>query len=114
MNTSIRALAVAATLMLGALTLPGVPASAAAPAPHCESGASHYFCDAASVGTTTWTVTYVYPPGSTVAYTTPGATLYTSCPNPRRSVRVFYSFVSGGVTETSSTTGFLCNPGDWP
>jgi hypothetical protein len=114
MNISVRGTAVAAAMMLGALVLPGLPASAAAPAPHCESGASRFFCDASSVGTTTWTVTYVYPPASTVVYTTPGATLSTSCPNPRRSVRVVYSYVSGGVTETSSSRSFLCNPGDWP
>jgi hypothetical protein len=103
-----------AAMMLASLVLPGVPANAVAPAPHCESGASRFFCTGSSVGTTTWTVTYFFPPSSTVVYTTPGASLSTSCPNPRRSVQVFYSYVSGGVTETSSSTSFICNPGDWP
>ena len=117
MNTSIRRLAglaaaaVAATAFL--TVLPGAAAQATAPAPHCESGGSRYFCDAASVGTTTWNVTYVYPPAVTVIYTTAGSTLSTSCPGGK-TVRVFYSYDLNGVTETSSTRGFICNPGAWP
>ncbi len=115
MNTSIRALAVAAAFTLGMLAMPPGAATAAASAPHCESGASRFFCFGSSVGTTTWTVTFVFPPAQTVVLTTPGSTLSTSCPNPRRSVRVFYSFVNAsGVTETSPSTSFICNPGPWP
>ncbi|HZM78844.1 MAG TPA: hypothetical protein VFC19_24210 [Candidatus Limnocylindrales bacterium] len=114
MNISIRALAAAAVATLGVLAvLPGA-VQAAAPAPHCESGASRFFCSAASVGTTTWTVTFVFPPESTVTFVTPGPTLSTSCPNPRRTVRVFYRFVSNGVTQTSGSSSFICNPGPWP
>jgi hypothetical protein len=109
-----RKIGMAVAAAVGALGLavinPGT-ALAALPAPHCESGASHYFCDGTGSGTTTWTVTYSFPGApNTVTYTTPGPTLSTSCPYPRRSVLVSYSNSAG----TSAIRSFLCNPGDWP
>ncbi|GIH02757.1 hypothetical protein Rhe02_08240 [Rhizocola hellebori] len=113
MNTSIRSLAVAVTLLLGALVVPAAPAAAAVPAPHCESGGSRFFCLGSSTGTTTWHVTIVFPPATDVIYTTAGPNLSTRCPNPGRGLQVFYTFVSNGVTEISGNTSFWCNPGQW-
>ncbi|GIH07180.1 hypothetical protein Rhe02_52470 [Rhizocola hellebori] len=113
MNTSIRSLAIAATLLLGALVVPAVPAAAAAPAPHCESGASRLVCIGSSVGQTTWTVGYIFPPRTDVIYTTPSRSLATRCPNPGFGIQVFYSYVLNGVRETSAATSLWCNPGQW-
>jgi len=112
MRHAARLLATAA-LALGFAGSAATPASAAAPAPYCDSGASRFICDASSTGTTTWTVTWYS--GSVGTFTTAGATLLASCPasNIGRQVRVSYSYVSGGVTQYSDTASFICRSGPW-
>jgi hypothetical protein len=103
--------AAAALVAMCALVAGSGPAHAVAPAPQCESGASRYFCIASSSGTTTWTITIF--PGTPFTVTTPGSILNSSC-SGGSSTSIFYSYVSGGVTETSSTRAFRCNAGPWP
>lgn len=110
--------ALAAAGALGLLVATPNAAMAAAPAPNCESGASRYLCLAASGGPTTWTVTYIFSGAQNpvvITYHTAGSSLSTNCSNPGKTVRVYYSYVdANGVTQTSATRSFTCNPRDWP
>lgn len=114
MRTPVKILIAAAVATLGLVGAAATPAMAAAPAPYCESGASRFLCDATSVGTTTWTVTWWG--GSVGTFTTAGATLLAGCPasNIGRQVQVSYSYIDGGgVTQYSSTGSFICRSGPW-
>ncbi|MFC8846721.1 MULTISPECIES: hypothetical protein [unclassified Micromonospora] len=112
MRTTVKVLAASALATLGLVAV-ATPALAAAPAPFCESGASQFYCDASSTGTTTWSITWYS--GSVGTFTTAGATLFAACPasNIGRPVRASYSYFDGSTTQYSGTTQFICRSGNW-
>lgn len=108
------ALAAAALVTTGWLALVPGAASASATAPNCSSGASKFVCIANGGGAAiTWTINY-YQRGSgtpsTTVTTTPGNSWRGPCA-AGSSAQVSYSYVSGGVTQTSPTSGVICSTG---
>ncbi|MCX4468935.1 hypothetical protein C5N14_10590 [Micromonospora sp. MW-13] len=113
MRATVRVLLASVLTTLGLTAAVATPALASAPAPFCESGASQFYCDATSTGTTTWTVTWYS--GSVGTFTTAGSTLFAGCPasNIGLPVRVSYSYFDGSVTQYSDTGRFTCRSGPW-
>ncbi|WP_432898174.1 hypothetical protein ACQP1S_21005 [Micromonospora matsumotoense] len=110
MRTTVKVLAASA---LSALSLAAAtPALAAAPAPFCESGASQFYCDGNSTGTTTWSITWY---SGSVGTFTAGSTLFAACPasNLGHPVQASYSYFDGSTTQYSGTTQFICRGGPW-
>lgn len=107
-------LVVSALAMLITLTAHPSAAFAAAPAPECDSGTSSYVCSGSSTGTTVWTLTLIYPNGSsnTFSSTRPGPTIHGVCV-PHTKFTVYYTGIYQGVTQTSGTSYFICNSGTW-
>ncbi|WBB81705.1 hypothetical protein O7606_10240 [Micromonospora sp. WMMD882] len=103
----------AATLAtLGLIVAVPGSATAAAPAPWCDSGGSKFACDTSVGGPTTWTVTRTGTPYS-FTVNTPGGSLLHDC-SPQSSLTVSYSYVQNGTTVTSLPRDVWCNPGEWP
>ncbi|MFI6133947.1 hypothetical protein [Micromonospora sp. NPDC051141] len=113
MRTTAKVLAASTLAALGLAAAGATPALAAAPAPFCESGASQFYCDGSSTGTTTWSITWYS--GSVGTFTTAGSTLFAACPasNLGHPVRASYSYFDGSTTQYSGTTQFICRSGPW-
>jgi hypothetical protein len=112
-RTSFRIAAAAAASSIGFLAFAVTPAMASVPAPSCYSGASTVYCDGSGggAGPYTWTlIEHWEGTTSTDTYTATSSTKF-SCLRGQ-SFLVSYSYVSGGVTETSSTALVSCNTGD--
>jgi hypothetical protein len=112
-RTSVRIMTAAAAVSIGFLAFTVTPAMASVAAPDCESGASTVVCDAFT-GTSpyTWTIIEHWDGTFTSSYQTTAGTTKFTC-NRAASFDVSYSFVSGGVTQTSATGFVACNTGDW-
>jgi hypothetical protein len=110
-----RTMAAAALCAGGLLVASPSPAMATPTAPYCDSGASQFYCDAdPGFGPYTWTITFRYVTGNfTNTYTTSDSTIFLNCPNTAFGIWATYSYVSGGVTETSGQGGTLCRSGPW-
>ncbi|WP_229399350.1 hypothetical protein [Micromonospora okii] len=113
MHATGRVLLASALATLGLTAAVATPAQADAPAPSCESGASEFYCDGVSTGTTFWTVTWYS--GSVGTFKTAGSVLLGACPaaNIGRQVQVSYRYVAGGETQYSDTGAFICRSGPW-
>jgi hypothetical protein len=112
-RTSFRIMAAAAAASVGILAFAATPAMATVAAPDCESGASTVVCNAFGAGSpVTWTIVEHWDGTFTSSYqTTTGYTKF-SC-SKGSSFQVTYSYVSGGVTQTSASDSVVCNTGDW-
>jgi hypothetical protein len=115
-RTSFRIIAAAAATSIGFLAFAATPAMASVSAPDCESGASTVVCNAfgGNGSTLTWTIVSHWE-GTTNTITYKTTANYTKFNCSRGELfGVTYSFVSGGVTQTSGTGTVVCNTGDWP
>jgi hypothetical protein len=113
-RTSFRIAAAAAASSIGFLAFAVTPAMASVPGPSCYSGASTVYCDASGggAGPYTWTLIEHWE-GTTYTdtYTTTTFSTRFGC-DRGQSFLVSFSYVSGGVTETSLNTVVACNTGD--
>jgi hypothetical protein len=112
-RTSVRIMTAAAAASIGFLAFAVTPAMASVAAPDCESGASTVVCNGfGGTSPITWTITEHWDGTDTYSYqTTSGYTKFTC--NRAASFNVTFSYVSGGVTQTSASDFVACNPGDW-
>lgn len=109
MRISARIAAAAAAITLGVLTLLPGQAMATVPRPSCESGSLEVLCEASSPATTTWTIVF---PSTTYTFVTAEPILRFGCDSPVL-VKVSYSYVSDGVTQSSPVANVTCRSGPW-
>jgi hypothetical protein len=113
MRPSFRILTAAGAISVGFLAFAATPAMASPAAPLCESGAGLVECDI--IGGTapyTWTITEHFEGTSnTYSYTTKSDGTSFGCEHGQI-FNIHYSYVSGGVTETSLPTTVVCNTGE--
>jgi hypothetical protein len=112
MRTSFRILTAAAATSIGFLAFAATPAMASPAAPLCDSSTGQVECDILG-GTApyTWTITdHIDGTSTTFSYTTPSDGTSFGCEHGEI-FNIHYSYVSGGVTETSLPTTVVCSTG---
>lgn len=107
MRTSLKIMMAATATAIGSLAFAATPAMASVTAPYCESGLSTLTCGGAT-GTApfTWTITDQLG-GTSYSFATSAHGIKIACGAGRPYI-VTYSYVSGGVTQTSNPAYVLC------